>query len=68
MKLAVIDDISAATEADLVLMRKQLDEFEKLRITNDTTIVDLQNRFPELAREIEKELKNHQWGLSNLQE
>lgn len=63
--MAVINDISAATEADLVLMRQQLEDFEKLRITKDTTVLDLQERFPEMAREIEKELKAHQWALSN---
>lgn len=65
LTLAVINDISAATEADLVLMRQQLEDFEKLRITKDTTVLDLQERFPEMAREIEKELKAHQWALSN---
>lgn len=65
LQLSVIDDISAATEADLAQMRKQLDEFEKLRITTDTSVGDLQKRFPEMAREIEKELKGHLWALSN---
>lgn len=65
LQLAVIDDISAATEADLAQMRKQLDDFEKLRITTDTSVGDLQKRFPEMAREIEKELKGHLWALSN---
>jgi hypothetical protein len=47
---------------DLQDLASQLDEFEKIRITKDSSVTDMNKRFPHIAREIEKELKNHQWA------
>lgn len=59
-----MNDIVNASQADLALMKSQLEEFENNRITKDTTVADLQKRFPQFAREIEEDLQNHQWAKS----
>ena len=51
-----------AANADLKDLNAQLDEFEKIRISKETSVGDLNQRFPHLAREVEKEIKNHEWS------
>ena len=61
-QLSVAKAIVEAAEADKKSLETQLAEFEKNRITPETTIADLEIRFPDIAREIEQEIKNHEWA------
>jgi hypothetical protein len=62
--VAVVDRIVAAAKDDLVSLTKQLEEFESTKITRETTFADVSDRFPDIAREVEKEIKNHEWHSS----
>lgn len=50
-----------AAQADIVELNEQLAQFSKLRITRDTSMEEIFQRFPTLARETEKEIKNHEY-------
>jgi hypothetical protein len=52
-----------AAKADLVDLNDQLAAFEEVRITRDTSVGQLYQRFPNLAREVEKEIKEHKWVI-----
>lgn len=60
--LGVVRNIVDAAKEDLNVLNAQLDEFEKNRISRDTTYGELRSRFPQFAKEIEAEIKNHEWG------
>lgn len=64
-QLSVVRDIVESTKLDLEQLTRQLDEFENVRISKTTTVDDLLQRFPQFAREIEQDLKNHKWAGSN---
>jgi len=55
-----------AAEADLQILKDQIDQFEANRITLDSTVADMRKRFPDIAREIEQEIKNHEWAKDSL--
>jgi len=60
--LTVAKSVVASTKLELQELSNQLDAFETVKITHDTSIGDLRNRFPKLAKEIEEEINTHQWG------
>lgn len=43
-------------------LNAQLDEFETIRISKTTSVGELNNRFPQFAKEIEHEIKHHEWA------
>ena len=47
---------------DLEQLNSQLVDFEKIRITKSTSAAELSDRFPHLAKEVEQEIKNHEWA------
>ena len=51
----------AAANADLANMKKQMELFEVVRIKGDTSLGELRDRFPHVAREIETEIDQHSW-------
>ena len=51
----------AAANNDNIAIAKSVEEFEKFRITKDTSYGELEARFPHLAKEVEEEVKNHKW-------
>lgn len=53
-----IVDLAAA---DLQDLNSQLDDFEKIRISKSSSVKELNDRFPAFAKEIEAEIKNHEW-------
>eukprot|EP01039_Chlorochromonas_danica_P008331 gene8331-9184_t len=61
--LKAADEIVQAVHAELEGLNKQLEAFEKIRITKDTTYEELAERFPHLVRDVEEEIKNHQWFI-----
>jgi len=60
--LNVAKSVVAATKLELQEISTQLDAFEQVKITKETSIGDLRNRFPKIAKEIEAEVNAHQWG------
>lgn len=61
-QLDVAKSIGASAAADLELLKTQIENFDKFRINKDTSVGDMRIRFPEMAKEAESEIKNHQWG------
>lgn len=47
---------------DLEQLNSQLADFEKIRISKTTSAEELSDRFPHLAKEVEQEIKNHEWA------
>ena len=64
--LAVVKSTVDATKADLEGLQASLAAFEAGRITDDTSLHALQNRFPSVATEVETEIKEHQWAKDSL--
>ncbi len=64
--MAVVKSTVDATKADLANLHAQLAAFESGRITEDTSYGELQQRFPAIAKEIEDEIKDHQWQKDSL--
>jgi len=60
--VATVDKIVNAAKEDLAILQAQLAETADLQITKDTTFAELSARFPQYAREVEQEIKNHEWG------
>ena len=63
MTLSVVSRIVTAAKADLVELNHELKKFEDNRITRDTSVGELYQRFPNLAREVEQEIKEHKWAI-----
>jgi hypothetical protein len=64
--MAVVKSTVEATKMDLSNLNAQLSSFEDGRITEETSLNELENRFPELAAEAEDEIKNHLWAKDSL--
>jgi hypothetical protein len=64
--LSVAKSTVAAAKADLENQKLQLSAFEDNRITHETSIGQLKNRFPHLAKEIEAEIKSHEWAKDSM--
>lgn len=62
--LDVAKSTVAAAKGDLESLEAQISSFEKFRINKDTTVGDLQIRFPSIAKEAEAEIKHHKWAES----
>ncbi len=60
--IGVVDQIVNAAKADLADLHIQLEEAEKNSISQSTSYGDLSARFPHFAREVEQEIKNHEWS------
>lgn len=59
--LASTQSIVDAANAQMDALNHQLEQFETLRVTRNTTVGQVEQRYPEIAREVEKEIKNHEW-------
>ena len=64
--LAVAKSTVEATKADTEALKAQLATFEEGRITEDTSVAELENGFPALAKEVEDEIKNHDWSKDSM--
>ena len=64
--LSVVKSTVAAAKADLDSLNAQLSAFEDGRITTSTSVGELRSRFPTIAKEIETEIKEHQWAKDSL--
>ena len=64
--LQVVKSTVQAAKADLELQKAQLAVFEDNRITLSTSIGQLKTRFPHIAKEIESEIKDHQWAKDSM--
>ncbi|RYH30495.1 hypothetical protein EON65_04995 [archaeon] len=62
MLLQAVDNIVNAAQAELTNLNQQLVVFEQNRINKDTRYNDIVNRFPVLAKEVEQEIKHHEWA------
>lgn len=60
--LEVVKSTVNAAKADLELLHADIAKFEDGRITSQTSIAELEQRFPALAKEIESEIKGHEWS------
>jgi hypothetical protein len=59
--LSVVRDIVTAAKEDLELLTKQVEDFEKNKISADTTYGDLRTKFPAYAKEVETEIDIRDW-------
>lgn len=66
MLVSVVKSTVSAAQADLDNLNGQLKAFEDGRITPGTSVGELRSRFPTIAKEIEKEIKEHQWAKDSL--
>ena len=66
MLLSVVKSTVVAAQADLESLNAQLSAFEDGRITTSTSVGELRSRFPTIAKEIETEIKEHQWAKDSL--
>ena len=57
----VVKSTVSAAKEDLALLNQQLAAFEDSRMSEETTIGDLKQRFPTIAKEVESEIKDHHW-------
>ena len=64
--LTVVKSTVDATKQDLEVLSQQLASFEAGRITEDTSVGELEDRFPAVAKEIEEEIKNHEWQKDSM--
>lgn len=64
--LAVAKSTVDATKADMDALKSQLASFEEGRITEETSVGELENRFPGIAKEVEDEIKNHEWAKDSM--
>mmetsp|Transcript_21117 Transcript_21117/g.29296 ORF Transcript_21117/g.29296 Transcript_21117/m.29296 type:complete len:162 (+) Transcript_21117:279-764(+) len=65
LTLTVVDNIVNAAKADIVDVTNQLQELDKARISKNTTVGEIFQRFPSMARETERKLKNHEYALDS---
>ena len=56
--------IGTSASSDLEELKLQIETFDKYRIGRETSVGDIQTRFPGLAKEVETEIKNHQWATN----
>jgi hypothetical protein len=61
MILAAAGNIVNAAQAELANLNNQIEEFEKTRMGWNTTYYEACDRFPEVAKEVEEEIKNNHW-------
>lgn len=61
----VVKSTVAAAQADLVALETTLESFETSRITKETSVKQLEQRFPAIAQEIEGEIQRHEWFKDN---
>jgi predicted nuclease with TOPRIM domain len=64
--LEVVNSTVEAAKADLELLHAEIAKFEENRMTRETSAADLDHRFPEVAKEIEGEVKAHEWFKSSV--
>ncbi|KAJ1434736.1 hypothetical protein B484DRAFT_446412 [Ochromonadaceae sp. CCMP2298] len=62
MMASVAKSVVDLAKQDLEQLQGQLDDFEKIRISKDTSMKELSDRFPQFAKEVEQEIKNHEWA------
>ena len=65
--LDVVKSTVEAAKADLTKLQTKLESFEADRITTETTIEHLKRRFPSVGKEVEQEIKEHNWTASIIQ-
>ena len=58
---ATVQAVLAAAKDDLVDLEAQVVNLESTRISATTSVGELNQRFPHFAREVEQEIKNHNW-------
>eukprot|EP01034_Spumella_vulgaris_P028943 gene28943-35900_t len=61
LQLASVKNLINSVQADLADLNAQVAVFEEIRIRENTSTDDLAQRFPQIAREIETEITNHEW-------
>lgn len=52
--LGTLSELVAATKADLADLNNQIQEFDKVKFTRETTNVDIEKRFPEVVRKADE--------------
>lgn len=63
---SVLARIVEARKLDIAELNAQVVELENFKIDDETSAGDIRNRFPEMAREVELQIKNHEWaGVKN---
>ena len=63
--LNVVRSTVAAAQTDLGDLKITLENFENERVTKDTSVKQLEQRFPTIAKEIEGEIVRHEWFVDN---
>jgi hypothetical protein len=60
-QLAILKSTVEAAKADLDLLNTEVCKFEASRIRDDTSVSEVQDRFPAAAKVVEGEIKKHEW-------
>lgn len=61
MQMEVVKSTVAAANAELGLLNDQLAVAEQKRFSKETSAGQTAERFPVIGREVENEVKTHQW-------
>lgn len=59
---SVLERIVEARKQDIAELTAQLEGLSQLTISGETSIGDLTDRFPEISRDIESDIKTHDWA------
>ena len=65
--LDVVKSTVEAAKADLTILQAKLESFEADRITTETTTEHIKRRFPSVGKDVEQEIKEHNWTAGILQ-
>ena len=59
--MAILKSTVEAAKSDLELLNEEVSRFEASRIKEDTSVGEVQDRFPAAAKSVEKEIQKHEW-------
>mmetsp|Transcript_45810 Transcript_45810/g.97734 ORF Transcript_45810/g.97734 Transcript_45810/m.97734 type:complete len:159 (-) Transcript_45810:89-565(-) len=62
MMASVAKNVVDLAKLDIQELGVQLESFESSRISKTTSVNEMHQRFPHFAKEVEEEIKNHEWA------
>lgn len=59
--MTIIKSTKVAATADLEALKSEVSKFEASKITDGTSVGQVQDRFPSAAKVVETEIQKHEW-------